>query len=389
MRILLVSEAVPYLPCHDGFRNVLASLIRELSSRHEVHLIAISHGGESAEEAGWPRKYCCSYATVVQPAGLSAKVRALAGICDPVLGRMVNDATEAVKPEVIHAEGAGLAALFRDLPPAPPQLLCIHDSKSLRYREFARYSVGTRDRIKLKALFFLARWHERRWFRYAGRVVVISAADAGALANVVAAERLSIIPAGVDLDYFAYRPAPDPGRIVFTGNMSWPPNRDAAEHFAVEVLPRIRASVPDVSFWIVGAQPSGRLQRLERMPGVHVTGTVADLRPWLWSAAVYASPIRFGLGAKIKILEAMASGAPIVATSRSLSGAPLIHGRHALIADDDREIAEAVIRLLGDSSLRQALSLEARKKVEAEYAWPSIAARFEQLYLEMCGRGIA
>src|SRR5208282_2591073 len=106
-------------------------------------------------------------------------------------------------------------------------------------------------------------------------------------------------------------------------------------------------------------------------------------RPWIWSAAVYASPLRFGLGVKNKILEAMASGAPIVASSRSLSGTPLIDRRHALIADDDAKFADSVVRLLSDPELRNSLSREARRKVETEYSWDSIVSAFEGLYREI------
>src|SRR5208282_2694024 len=164
----------------------------------------------------------------------------------------------------------------------------------------------------------------------------------------VSPDRIASIPYGVDLEYYARRMAPEAWRIVFTGNMSWPPNEDAAEHFARDIMPAIRSRIPDASFWIVGAEPSARVQNLARIAGIHVTGTVADIRPWIWSAAVYASPLRFGLGVKNKILEAMASGAPIVATSRSLSGTPLIDGQHALIADDDAKFADSVTRLLSD-----------------------------------------
>ena len=165
--------------------------------------------------------------------------------------------------------------------------------------------------------------------------------------------------------------------------MSWPPNEDAAEHFARDIMPAIRSRVPDASFWIVGADPSARVQGLAGIPAVHVTGTVADIRPWIWSAAVYASPLRFGLGVKNKILEAMACGAPIVATSRSLSGTPLIDGQHAMIADDDAEFSAAVVRLLSEPELRESLSRAARHKVEAEYSWQSIASSFEGLYREI------
>ena len=198
----------------------------------------------------------------------------------------------------------------------------------------------------------------------------------------MSADRIAVIPNGVDLEYFAYRPQPEAGRIVFTGNMSWPPNEDAAEHFARDLLPAIRSAIPGATFWIVGAEPSSRVQNLSSLAGVHVTGTVEDIRPWISSAAVYASPLRFGLGVKNKILEAMATGAPIVATSRSLSGTPLVDGRHAMIADDDAKFGDAVVQLLADPALCESLSREARRKVEAENSWSAVASRYEAEYRE-------
>jgi glycosyltransferase involved in cell wall biosynthesis len=379
MRVLLVSEMVPYLPSHDGFRLIPANLIQHLASRHELHLIALSHG-ESQKEICWPRPYCRSYLALRQGNGISARARAITGAPDPALVRAVDESLRAERFDVIHVEGAGLAALLRGKSQASRKLLCIHDSKSLRYREFARYAQGLGSSISLKLSSSLAGWHERRWFQYADRVVVTSAEDADALAGVVPVDRIAIIPNGVDLEYFAYKPAAENGQIVFTGNMNWPPNEDAVERFANSIFPSVRALFPEASFWIVGADPSERVRALERLPGVHVTGTVVDLRPWLWSAAVYVSPLRFGMGVKNKILEAMASGPPIVATSRSLSGTPLSDGKHAMIANEDREIADAVVTLLRDPALAHKLSAHARQKAEEEHGWKATARRYEQLY---------
>ncbi len=383
MRVLMVSEAVPCLPSHDGFRLIPANLIRNLFERHEIHLIALSRDGEGEEQSEWPRAYCRSVSIFRCADGTRAKVRAITGAIDPALARFISEIVAKVRPDVLHLEGGGLAPLLRSACRGLPAILCVHDSKALRYREFAGFAAGARGRIRFRLLSVLARYQERRWFGYADRVVVTSAFDANALSGAVSAQRIAAIPNGIDLEYYAHRPAPEAGRIVFTGNMSWPPNEDAAEHFARDIMPAIRRRIPDASFWIVGADPSARVQNLASIPGIHVTGTVADIRPWFWSAAVYASPLRFGLGVKNKILEAMASGAPIVATSRSLSGTPLIDGRHAIIADDDAKFADAVVRLLSDSELGNSLSREARRKVEAEYSWDSIASAFEGLYREI------
>ena len=386
MRILLVSEMIPWLPSHDGFRVSPANLARNLSQRHDVHLIALAHGGESPAQSEWAREYCRSFSIFPVSHGMRARIRAITGAPDPSLARCVSDAVADLRPDVLHFEGGGLAPLLRSAARGVPAVLSVHDSKALRFEEFAGFADAPQKRIRLKLLSIIARRHERRWFRYADRVVVTSPFDAEALSGAVSKDQIAAIPYGIDLEYFAYQPAPEQGRIVFTGNMSWPPNEDAAEHFARDIMPAIRGRIPGASFWIVGADPSARVQNLASMPGVHVTGTVADIRPWIWSATVYASPLRFGLGVKNKILEAMASGAPIVATTRSLSGTPLIDGRHAMVADDDVKFAEAVVRLLSDPTLCKSLSSEARGKAEAEYSWQSITAQYEGLYREALAR---
>lgn len=386
MRILFVSQMIPWLPSHDGFRVSPANLVRNLSDRNEVHLIALSRGGESKEQSEWSREYCRSFSLFPSAHGLRARLRATTASIEPALERFVRDAVAKVCPDVIHLEGGGLAPLLRTASAGLPAVLSIHDSRALRFLEFAGFTAGARKRIGLRLFSVIARWHERRWFRYADRVVVTSSFDADGLSSTVSADRIAVIPYGVDLEYYSRLQGQEDGRIVFTGNMGWPPNEDAAEHFARDIMPAIRSRVPDASFWIVGADPSARVQKLASIPGIHVTGTVADIRPWIWSAAVYASPLRFGLGVKNKILEAMASGAPIVATSRSLSGTPLIDGQQVLIADDDAKFAEAVVRLLSDSELRNSLSREARRKAETEYSWDSITSAFEGLYREILAR---
>jgi glycosyltransferase involved in cell wall biosynthesis len=384
MRILFVSEMVPWLPCHDGFRVSPANLVRNLADRNnEVHLIALANGGETKEQLEWARPYCRSISIFPSSLGIRAKVRVITSSPDPALTRFVGDAVARIEPDVIHLEGGGLAPILRNASRGVPAVLSVHDSKALRYLDFAAFTTDARKRMSLKLLAIIARRHERRWFKYAGRVVAASPFDADALSATVSRDRIVAIPYGVDLDYYARQTLPEPGRIVFTGSMNWPPNEDASERFARNIMPAIRSRVPDASFWIVGADPSARVRSLASIPGVHVTGTVADIRPWIWSAAVYASPLRFGLGVKNKILEAMASGAAIVATTRSLSGTPLVDGRDAMVADDDAKFAEAVVHLLSDPELRSAISREARRKAETEYSWGSITAKFEELYREI------
>ena len=138
MKILLVSEMIPCLPSHDGFRLIPANLIRNLYQRHEIHLVALSYGEGTEKQSEWPRAYCKSVSIFRSDHGSRAKLRALTGAVDPSLARLVGDAVARISPDLLHLEGGGLAALVHSSAGWPPAILCVHDSKALRYREFAR-----------------------------------------------------------------------------------------------------------------------------------------------------------------------------------------------------------------------------------------------------------
>jgi glycosyltransferase involved in cell wall biosynthesis len=126
------------------------------------------------------------------------------------------------------------------------------------------------------------------------------------------------------------------------------------------------------------------VRALAAIPDVRVTGTVPDLRRNIWSATVYVSPLRAGFGVKNKILEAMALGTPIVATSRSLTGlADVVSGDHLLHAESDEQIAAAVQRLLNEPALADRLAENARQLVEQRYTWKAVAARYEAVLREV------
>lgn len=374
MRILWISQMLPYLPCHDGFRVIPAKLIEQLSRRHEIHLVTADDDPQDAAHLDWPARYCASVRTASMHASST----------HPPLVETVRDAVEATRPDIVQLEGAGIAHLASDLPVGLPRVLCAHDSLSLRYRDFAAMPGSVIARLRWLARSFRARRFERKYFALSDKVVVTSPADSNWLAQRVRLPHPPlVIPNGVDPEALSSPPSPVRGRIVFTGSMNWPPNEDAAIFFARQAFPAIRQRVADAEFWIVGANPTARVLELARMDGVHVTGTVPEIRPWVQSAEVYASPVRFGLGVKNKVLEAMALGAPIVATPKSLSGTPLEHGRHVMIADSAESLAENVIALLGSDALRTSLAREARAEAARNYSWPSIVSRFEELYSEL------
>lgn len=155
--------------------------------------------------------------------------------------------------------------------------------------------------------------------------------------------------------------------IVFTGAMDYWPNADAVTWFARDVFPAVRKAHEDAMFFIVGSRPTDEVKRLATLPGVHVTGRVEDIRPYLWHAAVAVAPLRIARGVQTKVLEAMAAGTPTVVTSGALEGIGAIPGKHVLLADTAGQFSSAVDKLLRESI--PALSVHARELVECEHEW--------------------
>jgi len=156
--------------------------------------------------------------------------------------------------------------------------------------------------------------------------------------------------------------------------------------FADEVLPLVRAAVPEFTLDIVGSSPPPAVRRLARAPGVHVIGRVPDPRPWLRDAAIVVVPLRAGSGTRLKILEAWAAGRPVVSTTVGAEGLDAAHGRHLLVADDAPGFARAVRRLLADPRLRDRLAHAGRTLAEERYGWPSVVRVIEEVHAEVQSR---
>jgi sugar transferase (PEP-CTERM/EpsH1 system associated) len=186
---------------------------------------------------------------------------------------------------------------------------------------------------------------------------------------------------GVDTEYFsparAYeRPYGEGERaLVFTGAMDYWPNIDAVQFFAAEVFPQLLAADPSLRFYIVGARPAAAVQALAANPGVKVTGTVPDVRPFIHHAEICVAPLRIARGIQNKVLEAMAMARPVVVSGQALEGIDAVPGRELLLADGAAAFIATITGLLAqpDASLGAA----ARAKVESQYSWPANLARIE------------
>jgi polysaccharide biosynthesis protein PslH len=222
---------------------------------------------------------------------------------------------------------------------------------------------------------------ERYYAERAARVLAVSESNRQFFGRYVGgAEQVTLVPTGVDTDYF--QPAPEASRdrnLVFTGSMDWAPNHDAMEYFYREILPLIRIEEPEVEIWMVGRNPPASLTRLVKGdPKVHLTGRVEDVRPFIDQSSVYVLPMRTGSGTRLKVFEAMASGKAIVSTPVGAEGLPVTHGANLLLAAEPAEFAKAVIQLVRDVELRRRIEAGARALVERGFSWRAATDRLEE-----------
>jgi len=221
---------------------------------------------------------------------------------------------------------------------------------------------------------------EQRLFRKLRHVTFVSRRDRDAAGGV--ARRGTIIPNGCDLGYWRRGGGERGTRIVFTGVLDYAPNADAANYLVSAIAPLVRQEIPDLEVIIAGRNPSPDMLALaSRTPGVTVTGSVPDLRPYLESAAVFVAPLRFASGMQNKILEAMAMELPVVTTPVAAEGFRVDGDEEPplLVGSDAREIAAHIARVIRDPRTAQRLGADGRRYVHQHCDWERSAHMLDQL----------
>ena len=226
---------------------------------------------------------------------------------------------------------------------------------------------------------------ERRYLRLADRVLAVSETDRDAFATFLDLEKLTVIPTGVDVEYFQPFPGEQTANsLVFTGSMDWLPNEDAIFYFTDAILPLIREHSPEGFLDVVGRNPSRKLQALaESEKSIRLTGWVDDIRPFVGRGSVCIVPLRIGGGTRLKIFEAMAMGKAVVSTSVGAEGLAVRSGENIVLADTPNDFAQAVISLLRDPGRRQQLGAAARTLVQEHYSWTIVANDFARALQEV------
>jgi sugar transferase (PEP-CTERM/EpsH1 system associated) len=400
VRILFISDQFPY-PLDTGGNVRTYHLLRGLAAAHEVVLVSATRAGLEAEHIDAVRQYVSEVHLVARPAGgpvreLLSLVRSLVRGTPFLIERHRNDALQR-QVDALTGEQKFDAVHFNHLDAAMygahmQGILRILDQHNVVTNQ-ARTTLAAETSLLRRAVlrFDLPRLtrSERDLCNTMQACLVCSDDDARWLSALGVRTGSVVVPNGVDLSFFqAARVLASEPRLMFVGTLDYDPCEKGVWYFCNEILPLIRARLPEARFVAVGRNPSARLRAMagpER--GIEFTGRVEDLRPLVHQSRVFVVPLLSGSGTRLKILEGMAMGVPVVSTSIGAEGIVGVDGEHLRIADDPRAFAQAVLELLRDDPLAQRLRARGRELVERHYSWQSACARMLGAYSAGVRRG--
>ncbi len=389
MNILFLTSRFPYPP-YRGDKLKIFHLIRQLARRgHSITLRSFIASKDEEAFVEPLREYCRDVQTVsLTPAQSVAQCAASVISSDPFqiayfrskrMQRLIDETLASSSIDVVHVHLIRMAQYGLNIH-THPRVLDLTDAGSLYLKRFLAVTKSPVKKLFLQEEF-------KRLSRYESVLshfetsLVCSDVDRGVLAEHAPDADVGLLYNGIDLESFPYNPgrAVEPNRIIYTGNMSYYPNADGILYFVKEIFPTIVRLHPKAELFIVGQNPPSSVQELAGA-NITVTGFVPDITLEYLKSAVSVAPIRFGSGTLNKILEPMAMGIPIVATSQAAEGLPVEHDTNILLADTPSDFAGAVVRTLNDTLLQQRLGGNAAAMVRSYYAWETIAGSLEDAY---------
>jgi glycosyltransferase involved in cell wall biosynthesis len=398
MKILFVSPSLPFPPDQGSYIRCF-NLMKNLSHNHDVDLISFRNSSKNEENIAELEKYCrrVYLATrkfqprVIQiPKVFSRFVRGRPFTVKYTeskdLGRLLYGVTERNDYDVIQFESSDLAANLRFVHPRQKAktVLSLYDINFLRYFRMYRNEQSFYKRIKYFLTWFpMLNW-EPKMALLCNKTIVVSEIDKILIESLEPTLDVSVVPNGVDTQSYLSHPLGGRRRnILIVGSMENEPNADAVKHFCNQIFPYIKKKNPECTLTIVGKNPPVEILQLDADPRITVKANVEDVRPYYKEALISAVPLRSGGGTRLKILESMALGTPVVSTSIGCEGLEVKNGRHILIADGAEDFANKTCTLMTSPTLWRDISQSARELVEEKYDWGGITKRLESIYEEV------
>jgi polysaccharide biosynthesis protein PslH len=386
MRLLFLAPSPPH-PAMGGGALRMFQLVQFLARRFEVDLVAPAL--EGTEEAARLAAQHCREVVLVPPSpgdGWRRLLQLGPYRRDPGLAETIHERLASHTYAAVHVEKPAMLPYVSTTAGIP----IILDT-------FAYGLTGAVRALRHERGVFLRARNLLRLARFAAFdawcwpdthcILVVSEPDRQRCLRDRPRRRVLLVPNGVDCTAIPPKPwgTSEPPALLFTGDLSFDPNVQAAAALAIEVFPAVRRSCPEVELRLVGRTPVPRVLAF-RSPGITVLADVPAMLPHLHAATIYVAPLVTGAGTRTKLLEAMAAGLPIVTSSVGLEGIEATPGSEVMIADGPAATASTVVQLLRDPGRRQRLGQAARRLAERRYDWATCLAPVETLYAELLPR---
>lgn len=389
MKILFITPYPPYPP-EAGGKIRSYNLIREVARHHDVVLFTLADATDLQKMTDHFSRFLGSVEVFpVEPMGWFRKKRRpdfFRHFHSPGLEKRLVELLSRPGIDVIHVEEL---CLLDALPRTRvPRVLGRQKIDTFFYRALYE-SDGRLKSFKWQSDLVKMVGQEKRAKKIFQGHVVCSQVDANRLQVLTGKINYRVVPNGVDLEYF--KPAPcaaDERRtLVFTGSMDYEPNVDGAHFFVEEIWPKIREQAPDVEVLFVGHRPIDSVLELGKQPGVTITGSVDDVRPYIRDASAVIVPIRIGEGTRLKILEAMAMRKPVVSTPPGAEGLRVKDGANISLAKDAEDFALRTLRLLENTDEAERIAVGGHETVSRTYGWNAIALNLLKFYEDLAAGG--
>ena len=387
MKILYVCHRFPFPPKRGGKIRPF-NMITHLSKQHEVTVASIVRSDEEAVEGNGIKDHCVSFEMARVHDGIQA-LRMVARLPSAMpssfgyfysshLAKRIKLLVAREQYDLIFVHCSSVAPYVSDIHDVP-KILDFGDMDSQKWLEYARYkpfpiSIGYwLEGRKLER-------EERRLARRFDLCTATTRAEWETLEGYRTGVATDWFPNGVDSSYFSPTEQPyDVDTISFVGRMDYYPNQECMSTFCETTLPLLKQHRPEVKLLIVGADPSPAVRKLGEIPGVTVTGSVKDVRPFVRRSAAMIAPLNIARGTQNKILEAMAMGVPVVSSRIAAAGVDAIADEHLLVATTPQEYAAGLLKILDNKEERNRLSLAGRARMLSHHAWPRSMERLDRI----------
>jgi glycosyltransferase involved in cell wall biosynthesis len=395
MKILML---VPFLPNTEtsGGQTRWYNLVKHLSKKHEITLFSLIK--DEGERRFIPEltKYCKKVEVFERPKSPWTFRNLFLSICSPFPLLLIRNFSfkerAAVKRELengeydlIHAEA------FYVMPHIPDSNVPSIQVEQTIWHEVYKHHVKTQTPLILRPFFMLDVYKLKFWevffWKKATKLIAVSADDKKIMERLIPGTKVEIIPNGVDTDYYSEKKVErrSPPRVMYgVTNFEWLQNLEAAELLINEVWPLIKRQFKEAKLWIVGRKIPEHILKIARQSSdIEVTESIKDARDGYLYSTVMVAPIKGSGGTRLKVLEAMAAGLPVVSTHIGVAGLGLTNNSQALISDTFEGLAEGAIKILKDTALANKIGKSGQKFVKEHFDWKAIAKMHEPIYKEI------